>query len=332
MLGSQVEGTLRYSPARVESHVLSHAEQLGFETTQGQYSEGCAIWRNADSLLGRQETQLLQQFLAELEQYSIAIQRFNLSGERLVAKDLQQIDVTCSALRLHPDGLLGVFKSGLSLTSAGFVEPLLPPMRHPKFCGGDRKYLMNMDYLVHDFQTMCRNLSPTSRIVLFDLGASLSFHRASGDQPIVTLINLYEKFGFTFDHIYAFEKKFSDPEDVYKALPDDLISSYHWINNGVETLSTSKLNPWNLLKQFNEDDLIIVKLDIDTPSVEMALVEQVLRDVRVSKLIDHFYFEHHVHLQELKRDWGEGVNGSVAASLRLFHELREQGIAAHFWV
>ena len=274
-------------------------------------------------------TNMLQEHIRELEVYELALQQFSLMEK----KDVRRGNLSCSSLRVHPDGLEGIFLSKtLSMTPAGYIEPLLPPMRHPKFCGGNRRYLMSMAYLVHDFERMCQNMKSTSKIVLLDLGASLSFHKGTGDQPIVTLISLYEKFGFHFDHIYAFEKTFSPPEEIYRVLPESLLSSYHWINNGVEADMDSKLNPWNLLKQFNVDNLIVVKLDVDTPAVELPLVQQLLDHEELFSLVDQFYFEHHVELQELKSDWGKAVEGSVASSLRMFRELRDRGMAAHFWV
>jgi len=76
-----------------------------------------------------------------------------------------------------------------------------------------------------------------------------------------------------------------------------------------------------------------VKLDIDTPSIELPLVLQLLEDKDgvYSKIIDQFYFEHHVHLGELKRNWKRKVNGTVGESLELFTNLRKRGIPAHFW-
>ena len=49
-----------------------------------------------------------------------------------------------------------------------------------------------------------------------------------------------------------------------------------------------------LLPKYNEDDIIIVKLDVDTPSVELPLAHQLLEDERFAKVVDHFYCEHHV--------------------------------------
>ena len=55
------------------------------------------------------------------------------------------------------------------------------------------------------------------------------------------------------------------------------------------------MNPWNtLLEKYNEDDLIIFKLDIDTPDLENPLAQQLVEDERLVNLVDQFYFEHHV--------------------------------------
>jgi hypothetical protein len=161
----------------------------------------------------------------------------------------------------------------------------------------------------------------------------LDFHGTT--QPIVTLMNLYEKFGFYFDHIYAFEVTSKDPKDVYgKKLPEKFFHSYHWINVGVTSEKGHKLNPLHsIVEKFDEDDLIIVKLDIDTSSIELPLAHQLLEDKDgvYSKLIDQFYFEHHVHLGELSNDWAGTMSGTVKDSFELFHNLRKKGIASHYW-
>lgn len=306
---------------------MNDARSLGYDTSHGEYSRGCNIWNDDFP-----QKSTLQQYKRELDEMNKLVQEFHIPDE--TRKNIRHDPSLCKALKLHPAGLSGIFTSG-SLSSTerhGLLEPILPPMRHPRFCD-DGRYLMSMDYLVHDFEAMCKNLVPDSRIVLFDLGASLSFHQDSGDQPILSLIRTYEKFGFYFDHIYAFEKSVSPPEKVFEALPEDLMASYHWINVGVETEERSKLNPLkHILKQFSADDFIVVKLDVDNPSVELPLVEQILTDASIAELIDQFYFEHHVLLEELRGAWGEGVQGSVLSSLELFQTLRSRGVAAHFWV
>jgi hypothetical protein len=165
------------------------------------------------------------------------------------------------------------------------------------------------------------------------MGASLNFH-GRRQSPVVSLWNLYAKFGILFDHIYAYEMTPSDPKQVFKKVPEHLKAAYHWINVGVESDPKSSLNPWNvILDHYNEDDLIVVKLDIDTPDLERELAHQLLEHPRLTKLVDHFYFEHHVNQLELHSSWrASGEKESVKDSLELFRALREKGVASHFWV
>lgn len=162
----------------------------------------------------------------------------------------------------------------------------------------------------------------------------MDFHDDSVS-PIVTLLKQYEKFGFVFDHIYGFEITQQDPKIVYeKLLPEEYIPSYHWINVGVSAKEDDKLNPLHsIVKELSEDDFVVVKLDIDsTSSVEVPLARELLEDKDgvYSKIVDQFYFEHHVHLGELQWIW-EPMNGTVGESLELFSNLRKKGIPAHFW-
>ena len=95
-----------------------------------------------------------------------------------------------------------------------------------------------------------------------------------------------------------------------------------------------KLNPLHsIIKQLNEDDFVVLKLDIDTPNVEIPLVKQLLEDKEgiYHRLIDQFYFEHHVRLAEMKGWWGGKMEEYVKDTLDLFYNLRQKGIPAHFW-
>ena len=104
---------------------------------------------------------------------------------------------------------------------------------------------------------------------------------------------------------------------------------------GVNPEDGNKLNPINsILEKFDEDDFIVFKLDVDTAWVEYPLALQLLKggtNGTYHRLVDQFYFEHHVHLQELAPYWGRSINGTIKDSLDLFYGLRSKGIPSHFW-
>jgi len=211
------------------------------------------------------------------------------------------------------------------------VEPLLPPLRHPRMCEKKYDHILDMDYLVHDFGKMCRELDEKARTVFFDLGASLKFH-GDAKSPALVLLELYQQFGIKFDHYYAFEYTPTPPHRMYAKVPEELMHAYHWYNVGVESSPTSKQNPWKtILSKFNENDLVVIKLDIDTASIEIPLTHE-LREAKYAPLVDQFYFEHHVKVRRMWREWKWGSNGTLQDSLDLFTSLREVGIASHSWV
>ena len=95
------------------------------------------------------------------------------------------------------------------------------------------------------------------------------------------------------------------------------------------------MNPLkSILKTFQKDDFVVLKLDIDSPEIELNLARQLLEDKEgvYHKLIDQFYFEHHIPMAEMIRYWGKNVNGTMQESFELFHGLRKRGIPSHFWI
>lgn len=327
---------VKYSPSNLEQYFMDNLLNLGYNETNNPKT--CNIWSDSIVTTPKIHKDLIA-YAKDLDNHTLALKKFKMIPDLLIA--IQESSKSgsssnhdiCKTARPNSDGVRGLFpNSQLSFSASGYIDPLLPPMRHHNICRnmGD---LMSLDYLVHDFEAMCRKLKPTSRRVLIDMGASLSFHGKK--QPVVVLMELYKKFGFAFDHIYAFEMTPFDPKKVFTdLLPEEYLPSYHWINVGVVPDEGAKLNPLHsILKTFNEDDLIVVKLDIDTAWVELPLAQQLLEDKDgvYQALVDQFYFEHHVHLGELANAWGSSMSGSIKDSFELFRGLREKGIPAHFW-
>ena len=217
-----------YVPGRIEKYVVDNLEQLGFGREDNP--SGCAIWGNP-SVTSPDVHADFKSYGTDLDAHTKAVANFKEIPDLLETIKTTNNHEVCSTARPHPDGIKTLFPSNqLSLSRSGYVEPLHTPMRSHHFCN-DKGALMSLDYLVHDFEEMCRKLKPTSRRILIDMGASLSFH--GSDQPIVTLLKLYKKFGFNFDHIYGYEITFTEPKDVFeRLLPEEYFPSYHWINTG----------------------------------------------------------------------------------------------------
>jgi len=86
----------------------------------------------------------------------------------------------------------------------------------------------------------------------------------------------------------------------------------------------------------------VFKLDIDSPQIELALVEQVLHDPHTAALIDEFYWEHVVAGSPMQSfGWGHDLRRQAARgealqslddSYAYFGRLRRMGIRAHSWV
>jgi len=320
----------KYFPSESEKYVVAHANELGYDVhDRERVKPTCTLWTNGNLTI----SQKLNKYVMDLKTYSTLCKKF--SGVEDVRKLLKQgmsPSQVCQKTELHEQGLSGIFRSGqLSSGRFGKIEPLLPPLRHPGLCF-ERHFVMSLEYLVHDFGNMCRKTTSTSRNVMIDLGASLDFHN-NRLMPAVFLADLFRKFGFPFDHIYAFEIDQKDPVRVFKSIPLHLLPAFHWMNIPVDANFSEPSNHLlTILNSLNEDDLVVIKLDIDNPLLELSLIGEMISNSHLRKIVDHIYFEHHVTHRDMMHWWVDNTNGSVLDSIKLFQELRSNGIAAHSWI
>jgi len=316
-----------YNPSSIETYLMDNLVNLGFDIEAKNVS-GCNIWK--DKKIDIHEDLFV--YATALDKYNKAITKFEEVPDVMDSIQASQngSNEICKSLRVHPDGIQAFFPEELlSHGTSGFMEPLTPPMRHHSYCWKGRS-LFKQDFILHDFEAMCKKLKPTSKRVFIDIGASMNREK----NPLVTFLAEFKKFGFHFDHIYAFEVAAFDAKDVYKnILPDEYMANYHWINTGVEAGKEDKMNPLHsILRKFKEDDFIIIKLDIDTPAIELPLATQLLEDESLHPLVDLFYFEHHVFMAEMAKWWTRSMAGSIKDTMDLFHGLRQKGVSAHFWI
>jgi hypothetical protein len=333
-LDSSKNTAQEYKPAKIEKYIMDNLVQLGFDNdvrSETKDIKTCAMWQ--DPKVAPPIYDDLQSFRSDLSNYYREVNAFEPIPDLMKLIRETNSNEVCKTARIHKEGIPALFPSGqLSLGSSGYMEPLCTPLRHPDHCF--REAVMEMTYFIHDFEAMCNKLKPHSRRVLIDMGASLKFHEKEKANPIVWLLDQYKKFGFVFDDMYGFEITPMNATEVYNdLLPDEYMASYHLINAGVSSEEGHKLNPLDsILRKFSEDDFIVVKLDIDTSSVEVPLALQLLNDESLIRLVDQFYFEHHVIMAEMGRWWRSAMEGSVKSSFDLFSALREKGVASHFWI
>ncbi|CAD7943134.1 unnamed protein product [Amoebophrya sp. A120] len=82
-------------------------------------------------------------------------------------------------------------------------------------------------------------------------------------------------------------------------------------------------------------DYVLLKLDIDTPAVEQAIIQKLLSVPGNFYGITELAWEHHVQNPLMQPSgWGDGVDHTkdIADSLRQFQQLRHRGIRAHSWI
>lgn len=172
------------------------------------------------------------------------------------------------------------------------------------------------------------------RKILFDLGASLFNGHEHPNQttPSVGARWFYEYFNslsLSFDLIIAFEYKEYSPRTYWNQIPEDLMGKLVFINVGVE--EKGKFNPWNVLQSnARREDYVIVKLDIDTYSLESMLMQQVVGNDSVWGLIDEMFHEMHVGVKEMLNSWG-GQPGTMKDTYDLFTKARHLGVRMHSW-
>ena len=164
--------------------------------------------------------------------------------------------------------------------------------------------------------------------ILIDIGSSY-FQSRNGNTAEIGTKWFYDYFtekSIRFDRIIAFEYKPLDTKRAWDELPDDVFPIYTFINVGVEE-KEGKFNPWTMLHAIAKpEDYVVLKLDIDTPPLESALMKQLLVESNTARyLIDELFFEKHVS------DKRHSTEDKLKDSYDLFTKLRQAGIRMHGW-
>lgn len=265
----QPKTTSGYKASSLEEYYVQNGPARGYDEVN-PLPKACLDWKDSASSPIYED---LKAYRKQLQDYARRVDEFpglfNVTNPDHRHTDLRAYirqhsgdsnpHAICESLELHPNGLKGIFPSGLlsdsTQASGGLLEPILPPLRSPEFCFA-KSHLLSLEYIVHDFAAYCRKLNSHSRTVLVDMGAALDFHRKSNEKsPAIYLTEIFSRFGFRFDHIYAFELKPKVTSEVFNEVPQNLLNAYHWMNIGVDSDPNGKTNPWNmLLESYTEED------------------------------------------------------------------------------
>jgi hypothetical protein len=126
-----------YSPSPIEQYFIDNAETLGLRSNQS--TPTCPLIEDETSPIHKPA----QRYFQELEEYNQVMKEFE-PIERDLRVDIlpgeSNIEQVCSAVKIHQNGLEGIFNSRgtSSSTHAGMMEPLLPVMRNHKICQNKR--------------------------------------------------------------------------------------------------------------------------------------------------------------------------------------------------
>jgi hypothetical protein len=163
-----------------------------------------------------------------------------------------------------------------------------------------------------------------SQKILIDMGSSYfsSRHGNTVESSTRWFYEYFKKRSIQFDRIIAFEYEQLAPRRVW----EDIFPFYTFINVGVEA-NSSNFNPWKMLEAIAKpSDYVVVKVDIDTPPIESALMKQLFGEHKKARsLIDEMFFEMHVSYDRALTE------DKLKDSYVLFTKLRQHGVRMHGW-
>jgi len=178
-----------------------------------------------------------------------------------------------------------------------------------------------------------------TRMLIMDIGASRFDQWTKGVEGHTDtagsqswLYARYSRNNIMLERFYAFEATALDPSDVFGKLPAHLLHKYHWVNAPVTAAVGDRLNPLTTLinlRELGRRYLTIVKLDIDTPSIEGELIQQLLTDSESQTGIHELFYEHHVNMIPMNDAWLTfTAKETLLDSFDMFSKLRQMGIRA----
>jgi hypothetical protein len=153
--------------------------------------------------------------------------------------------------------------------------------------------------------------------------------------------------GVRFDAVYAWEAKPQPGGAFYAGMPAGLLARTHFYNfpvtssggandsDSTPAMLAAPTSPLAVLAAVAAPgDFVVLKLDIDVPSLELPLLRALAEHPALAARVDELFWEAHVRmLPEMGRfgpDWPH-YQLPLAEGRRLLARLRRAGIRAHPW-
>ena len=193
-------------------------------------------------------------------------------------------------------------------------------------------FTFSVDWLVlADNKSFPSTTSSNSRRIFFDAGGSRFV------DALNFFVTKYEERDIEMDQIYVWEMEKKNASQYWAGTPEDVRAKWEprltWYNGIPVSINEGDMhNPVHRIRELcRMGDFCAFKLDIDTPKVEGALVQQLLED---HGHLTEFFFEHHVQSHLMHLYWLRDINfdQNFEHSYDLFSALREKGLRAHSWI
>lgn len=141
--------------------------------------------------------------------------------------------------------------------------------------------------------------------------------------------------------MFAWEFRTLEPIEYWKAVPPRIAPIVHFYNAPISADNSSTHSISRIIRELvHQNDFVSVKLDIDTPDVELPIAQELFRDSSLHSLVDEFFFELHFRCEVMMYcGWGTKIpnenHGFQLSSrykvLKFFQDLRYLGVRAHIW-
>lgn len=131
-----------------------------------------------------------------------------------------------------------------------------------------------------------------------------------------------------FDAIWAWEARHMP--NWWRSVPEVMRKKLTFFNEPVNLTDASALGVLEATSR--PEDFVVLKVDIDSPNIELSLVHAIANRPELSRLVDELFFEYHLVVDDARTRPKGFANSTVAEALDLMQRLRRLGVRAHFWV